>query len=485
MNDDERRFEAMLDFALDGSFSDAEREEFAQLVDAHPEWTRSLAEELMLHSLLQWQGENVAPDLAFFAVPTPQEEHAIVVQPASQTSSVRSPFTIMQRWLVSAAALALVFSAVLTWQAVPLGRVDQLAVALVVDQEKVAWSKNSTALRGDQVIPGRLETESGSYTLKFRSGPTVRVSGPASMMIESDMLLHLDRGQATARVPKPLKGFTMRTPVVNVVDQGTEFGVAARASGVTDVVVFDGRVDLVDIITGGEMPKMPKSLVRGEAARVDRNGSVERIMQVGRNDDGHWWTNDDPAASYSLIRSVRDNIPAGIGSNYSCFQITNHGLKDDAYAYADHPHQWNGLTAAGLPPFLRGAEYVQTFNDYRYMRYLQIVVELARPANLYVFFDGRSPTPDWLDEQFVDTGVNIGLDEGPDTGIPDHVVAVGGGQSIDNVFSVWQRRCDGPSRVVLGGMSAGSEARAMYGIAVTPLDLARPSSAELPAETGS
>ena len=392
------------------------------------------------------------------------------MQLASQASGVRSPFTILQRWLMSAAALALVVSALLTWQAVLLGHVDPLAVASVVDQDNVVWSKNSVALhRGNQVIPGRLESESGSYTLQFRSGPTVRVSGPASMMIESDMFVHLDRGQATAQVPKPLKGFTMRTPVVNVVDQGTEFGVAACASGVTDVVVFDGRVDLVDSITGGKTPKMPKSLVRGEAARVDRNGSVERIMQVGRNDDGRWWTNDDPAASYNLIRSVRDNIPAGIGSNYSCFQITNQGLKDDAFAYADHPHQWNGLTAAGLPPFLR-AEYVQTFNDYRYMDYLQIVVELARPANLYVFFDDRSPTPDWLDEQFVDTGINIGLDEGPDMGIPDHIVAVGGGQSIDNVFSVWQRRCDGPSRVVLGGMSAGSEARAMYGIAATPLD---------------
>jgi hypothetical protein len=471
MTDDERRFDALLDFALDGSLSDAEQEEFARLVDAHPEWTRGLAEELMLHSLLQWQGENVASDLAFFAVPTTQEEHVNLVHLASQTSSARSPFMILQRWPVLVAALALVVGALLTWQAVPLGHVDRLAVASVVDQDNVVWSNNSAALyRGDQVSPGRLESESGSYTLQFCSGPTVRVSGPASMMIESDMLVHLDRGQATAQVPKPLKGFTMRTPVVNVVDQGTEFGVAARASGVTDVVVFDGRVDLVDSITGSEMPKMPKSLVRGEAARVDRNGSVERIMQVGRNDDGHWWTNDDPAASHNLIRSVRDNIPAGIGSNYFCFQITNQGVKDDAFAYADHPHQWNGLTAAGLPQFLRGAEYVQTFNDYRYMRYLQIVVELARPANLYVFFDDRSPTPDWLDEQFVDTGVNIGLDEGPDTGIPDHVVAVGGGQSIDNVFSVWKRRCEGPSRVVLGGMIAGSEARAMYGIAATSLD---------------
>ena len=35
-----------------------------------------------------------------------------------------------------------------------------------------------------------------------------------------------------------------------------------------------------------------------------------------------------------------------------------------------------------------------------------------RTATLYVLFDDREETPSWLSNQFMDTGINIGLDEG-------------------------------------------------------------------------
>ena len=62
---------------------------------------------------------------------------------------------------------------------------------------------------------------------------------------------------------------------------------------------------------------------------------------------------------------------------------------------------------------MRGADYVKTFNDYRYINEFEMVVELSRPANLYIFFDKRVPAPDWLESQFENTGIEIGLDEGP------------------------------------------------------------------------
>jgi hypothetical protein len=287
------------------------------------------------------------------------------------------------------------------------------------------------------------------------------------MMIESDMLVHLDRGQATAHVPESAIGFTINTPVINVIDQGTEFGVAVRDGGLTDVIVFDGIVDLKDGISSAGTAKR---LEHGEGARVDRAGGFGRIMQVGRNAAGRWWTADFPDSDMSVIREVRDNIPPSDGSKYFCYQITVRALGDDVGAYGDrHPHQWNGLTAAGLPEFLRGADYVKTFNDYRYMNDFAMVVEMARPANLFLFFDDRVPLPDWLLERFEDTGVNIGLDEGPWEGIPDHRTAVGAGRSIDNVFSVWRRRCVENESVELGPVGDSSEARAMYGVAATPL----------------
>ena len=73
--------------------------------------------------------------------------------------------------------------------------------------------------------------------------------------------------------------------------------------------------------------------------------------------------------------------------------------------------------------------------------------------------------------QFQDTGVKVGLDEGPWPGeTPDLTLGSGPGKSIDVIFTVWRRRCDKSGTVKLGAMAKGPEARAMYGIAASPLD---------------
>jgi hypothetical protein len=470
MDDCETRLVNLLDFVLDGSCTDAQREEFARLLEEHRQLTGEIIDGVFIHSLLQWRSENVAHDLATFGLPGTVEDKspASVAAPAGRAAS-RS----MRSWLWAVSAAILAIAAVTTWLMTARSPVGQVAIAKIIEQEGVAWADASTALQqGRLVMPGRLETTDGSFTMQFRTGPVVHVQGAASMMIESDMLVHLDRGQATARVPKAIRGFTIKTPVINVIDQGTEFGVAARESGVTDIIVFEGKVDLQDSISN---LSATIRLNGGEAARVDRQGAVERIMQVGRDLKGAWWTLDYPDYQESVIKEVRDNIPPSDGSKYFCYQVTFHGLADDAKAYCDrHPHEWNGLSARGLPSFLRGADYVKTFNDYRYVLDFEMVVELSRPANLYIFFDDRVPLPAWLLEQFEDTGVDIGLDEGPWEGIPDHVVRVGGGNSIDTIISVWHRRCVDTAPVVLGPVGETNEARTMYGIAATPLDRAGP-----------
>lgn len=89
---------------------------------------------------------------------------------------------------------------------------------------------------------------------------------------------------------------------------------------------------------------------------------------------------------------------------------------------------------------------------------LEMVVTLRKPANLYIFFDDRVPTPDWLASQFEDTGVDIGLDEGKHELTPDFEVAVGGGNSIDRIFSVWRRcRCVDLAPIRLGPVGPTSK----------------------------
>lgn len=496
----EKRLFELLDFVLEGSCTDGQRGVFAQLIEQHQELTPGLAEEVFIHSLLQWQSEDVPSYLADMAPLANMDSESNLSSAGREFSQVLhdQPDSALKKdvahfstershrktgiWLWAVAA-ALIVGFVALWQIAGRFQARGGAIAEIVDQDQVAWSTGTTALEDrNLVVPGRLQTASGSFTMRFRSGPTVRISGAASMMIESDMLIHLDRGQATARVPEQAKGFAIKTPVVDVIDQGTEFGVAARENGFTDVIVFEGKVDLEDSISD---TGLAKRLIRGEAARIDRLGSVERIMHVGRDQLGAWWTADyPPSTEVNLIQEVRDNIPPSDGSKYYCYQITCHGLIDDADAYVDHPHQWNGLTREGLPRFLLGADYVKTFNDYRYLNDFEMVIRLAQPSNLYIFFDDRVPTPAWLQNEFEDTGVDIGLDEGPWEGIPDHTNAVGAGNSIDNVFSVWRRSCLDGKPVRLGPVGESSEARAMYGIATTPLEPARLTQAFVPSKKG-
>lgn len=462
----EKRLHELLDPILDSSGADAERCEFARLVEEEPALVAPLIEQLRIHSLLQWKCEEVR---------TTQLVLPKVAESSLPVGKRRvSPRRIIA-WATSIAAAILIAVAGMTFwysRAAPEKTIasDTDFVAEVVDEDGVTWSDKTTALENEKMIrPGRVEIESGALSLRFRSGATVVFHGQASMQIESDMLVRLDRGHATAQVPHWATGFTIATNDAQVVDLGTQFGVMARADGITDVVIFEGEVDVKP--TGGE-GNVQRRFSQGEAARINSKGAIDRIVDVRRDLKGTWSTTNHDASTQRVFRAIRDNIPPSDGSKYYYYQITPGGLVEDAGAYVDrHPHQWNGVTPAGLPKSLLGADYVRTFNDYRYIRNFEIVVEMARPASLYVFFDDRVPTPDWLMLGFKRTGLKIGLDEGPWEGIPDHKTAVGAGNSIDNTFSVWQRRCKAGEAVKLGAVGDSNEARAMYGIAATPLNL--------------
>ncbi len=460
MNSQRTRLLELLDCILDRSYSDAEQQEFVRLMEEHPELKDDLVEQLRTHSLLQWQVEKMG-----VSVPAPPA--IIPLNLPTESFSSRLLRMATKRWVWAAAAILLAVSAAFAWYRTHQAGLNQLAVAEVVDNNLVTWSEDSSALLDAvHVVPGKLEMNSGQLTLRFRSGATVWVSGPASLQIVSDMLVKLDKGQATAHVPEWAHGFSIETSNVHVIDLGTKFGIVARPEGATDVVVFEGQVDLHPTAPASAPQKR---LSQGEGVRVNSQGTMDRIVEVRSDLRGDNWSTQEPGWGGTLFKSVHDNIPSVDSPTY--YQITPHGLEDDCRAYVDCTHEWNGLTSDGLPEFLQHADYVRTCNGYRYLNNLAITVELARPATVYVFFDRRVTPPSWLTEQFENTGIEIGLDEGPWwKGDTKHSVGVGGGQSIDRVLSVWSRRCETPETITLGAMGTMKGARAMYGIAAKPLD---------------
>jgi hypothetical protein len=139
-------------------------------------------------------------------------------------------------------------------------------------------------------------------------------------------------------------------------------------------------------------------------------------------------------------------------------------------------HEWNGVTEEGIPHFLRGADYIATFNDDSKLTRREvpsaITVELSGPAMLYVLYHDQFAVPEWLSASFEDTGADIGVDEGPSTNA-QHEAGSGAGTSIDGVCSVWRRRVDQAGPVVLGRVGPArpgpQSKRTMYGIAAQPL----------------
>lgn len=485
----ERRFAQLTGLVLDGVCTDAERAELTQLADQRPELALEVVDEAIVHSLLKWHSGSITESVFPPATLAELEQPSVIGSKHPHSTRRR----LVLRWAV--AAMLLVSGGLGVWQLLrPLG--EGKIIADVVSASQIRWADGTTALKDDAtVVAGRLISSDGEYELRFRNGPVVRVVGAATFDIKSDMLIQLEQGQLTAQISKSNIGFTIESPMVNVIDQGTQFGISVGKER-ADVVVFDGKVDLQS--KSGDS-NVQRQLIQGNCVKIDHTGSIQRVEDVRRDVHGRWWTDDRAAGAGHVIASVSDNIHGdGDGTDeFSCYQTTFEGLHEEAIAYSDNPnHQWNGLTKEGLPKFLVGADYVQTFNNYRYDRDFKIQVKLARPANLYVFFDDRIDPPAWLTADFVDTGVDIGLDEGAwldnveekYRALDTHTTAEGAGESIDNVFSVWRRRCVEGGTISLGYCSvrgptrrglSGRLGRSMYGIAATPLESSETASAAL------
>jgi ferric-dicitrate binding protein FerR (iron transport regulator) len=324
---------------------------------------------------------------------------------------------------------------------------------------------------GDRVSIGqRVELSSGRAELVFNSGAVLALAGPAVLVLESEDSVRLHSGTATTRVEgaeAPHEGkFRVLTPATEVVDLGTEFGVRVAPGGETDVVVFDGSVDFTPLAVSEAVPA-PRRLAIGEAARISADGDWQRLVSI--DNDAFPFGERIFAQSTRrppLIIGVRDDLRSPASPKY--YRICHEGLGEDARAYVDRVHEWNGTAEEGLPYFLQGADYVATFNDDK-RQSPTITVELSQPAILYVFYDDRMVVPDWLSESFEDTGLNIGLDEGPSPVMHSFRVDVGPGTSIDTVHSIWRRRIDQAGPVRLGSIGERRSGWSMYGIAAQPL----------------
>lgn len=309
--------------------------------------------------------------------------------------------------------------------------------------------------------------EDGDCKVTLDNGVKLVVQSPASFVVENQMRCRLWNGRLTADVSPQAIGFRVITKHADIVDQGTRFGVAVEPDSGTNIAVFEGQVD----VASHDQP-----LQVGRAVSISSDGTLSRLQLVT---PATFESSENSAGRVeSTIRSVRDNIRSV--EELGFYRIVPRGFGEDRPAYVDRIHQWNGVDSKGLPKELLQADYVMPFNDDKLKEDFEITLSLARKANVFVLFDDRNAIPNWLKQDFADTGLNVGQDEGR---VPWNETlletAIGSGNSIDNEFSVWKSRVPMSGEVTLQGPFNGVDARqhsdwqknkrSMYGVLAVPV----------------
>jgi len=184
-------------------------------------------------------------------------------------------------WTKTAAVAAVALAAVVwTLQSVKLGE-EKVAprptfLARLTADENAQWGETSLKARhGGWLEAGRLDLKSGQAEVTFGSGARVLLEGPAVFDVEQSNRGFLKRGRLAAEVPEPASGFVVNTPLMNVVDLGTQFGLKVKNSGESEVHVIHGVVE-VSRTRGRSIPLV---LRKGLAVVADKR-SQSRLRPV-------------------------------------------------------------------------------------------------------------------------------------------------------------------------------------------------------------
>ena len=127
------------------------------------------------------------------------------------------------------------------------------------------WRGHSVEVR-DECPNNMLQLHSGAIELSFPTRTNVVIEGPAFFRVENDSTLHLAKGAATITHSGSPETFHLKTPLGQIVDLGTQFGVLvdhsnSEATVVTEV--FDGNIKFI-----GNSKEETRFLNTGESAII-------------------------------------------------------------------------------------------------------------------------------------------------------------------------------------------------------------------------
>lgn len=241
----------------------AEDARLTEILNSHPELIDEYADQLHLDQLLSTNLYAAVPDgisLETLEADAVTEDAPVVVK-AAASAAAGSGFGYRTRVSVVVVLLLLVGSFVWFREngetnlpeepvAVTPGLLIELPryVGMLLDTEDAVWADEEL---GDDIAYGtrfaagkQLWLKSGIARIRFESGAGVVLEGPAQIELNSAMNAKLKYGKLAAYVPDEAHGFTVDTPKMEIVDQGTRFGTVVDPFGKAEVHVFEGEVDI-------------------------------------------------------------------------------------------------------------------------------------------------------------------------------------------------------------------------------------------------
>lgn len=158
----------------------------------------------------------------------------------------------------------------------------------------------------------KLQLETGLAQVQFAAGASVVLHGPSTFEVLAIDAGRLISGRMTGRADNG--NFKLITDSAEVLDLGTEFGVAIDASSNTDVCVFDGSVDVkgIDSTAGIERTNAAR-LFEGMALRIGANGIFDYAAGVDRGAFHRKPVRDSRLNDDSLYVSLVDVLAGGDG----------------------------------------------------------------------------------------------------------------------------------------------------------------------------
>lgn len=141
----------------------------------------------------------------------------------------------------------------------------QRPVARLEDSRNAIWE---SPLSQRELRAGTLHLKQGFAQIRFNRGAQILVQAPCSFTLLSTNRMALQSGQVCANVPTQAVGFTIESSGHEIVDFGTEFGVAVDTNQSMEVEVFLGEIRMQGLdqsstpVTSGQIAQLnPEGLV--------------------------------------------------------------------------------------------------------------------------------------------------------------------------------------------------------------------------------